>query len=63
MKENQIKTSYCGQVHRMDGKPISHKCVVIPQAALIAEKNGDKIRMQSELSMWKNKKAHNGLKA
>jgi hypothetical protein len=63
MKENQIKTSYCGQTHRIiDGKPVQHKCVIIPQAALIAESNGDKVKMQNELNMWKNKRPLNGLK-
>jgi hypothetical protein len=64
MNKNQILTSYCGKMHRVnDGKPISHKCFILPSEALICEQKGDKEKAKSILAQWKNKKPHNGLKA
>lgn len=35
-------STYCNFAHRLlDGEPIDHECVVIPPAALEAEREGD----------------------
>ena len=63
MKNDNMITSFCGQKHRVsDGKPVAHVCQIVPTKMLIAEKKGDKVSMQAELSQWKNRRSHNGLK-
>jgi hypothetical protein len=57
-------TSYCNQGHNMaNGKPVGHECVVVPPAALAAERDGDTTEALRILEEKKPLKAHAGIKA
>ncbi len=61
MRKGEVVTSYCGKIHKLsDGKPVRHRCHVMPTEALHAEKNGDRDRYNVLLCGWKKKREYNG---
>jgi len=56
-------TSYCNQGHRMrDGKPINHECMLLPPAALRAEREDRFEEALQILQQAKPLRVHRGLK-
>jgi hypothetical protein len=56
--------SFCGNVHKMDdGRPVDHKCFILPTEALVAERDGDMKRSWQIMQGWKNRRPHNGLRS
>lgn len=63
MKSDSYCTTFCKHAHRLsDGKPIGHECYVLPTAALHAELAGKVGLAVEELSKWKKRKRHSGLR-
>ena len=57
-------SSYCHCAHRMcDGKPIEHKCRIIPPRALLAERSGDFDEAQRIMSLTPVRTMRRGVKA
>lgn len=62
MKRETYSPRLCNKPHRLDdGKPIKHKCYVMPTEYLIAEKRGDKARADEIVAGWKKRRRHNGV--
>lgn len=63
MKHETYRTGFCNHEHRLsDGKPINHKCFIMPTEALYAERDQKASEAEVILSQWKNRRAHSGLK-